>query len=184
VTLPDFSRLFTGPENIFWFMLGIGLTQAWQWIKCKWKDHTDPKGAPHKMKKINWFYVSIVATVAITTFIGVQNQRTYDFATKLANDTRECQIQFNTALRVRGAITQENDKLSRIQRTALADWIHDLIFPPPHIAQLPYDDPGRTEWGLTRTAQADREIRAAQEEQEENDKLRAANPYPDPECGK
>lgn len=180
--MPDFSSLFSGPENVFWFVLGIALTYAWQWIKCKWKDYRDPEGKPHIRKSINWFPVAIAFTIIITVAIGVQNQRTYDFATQLAKDTRACQVQFNEALQFNTQITRDNDRWSQIQRKALADWIHDLIFPPPNIAVLPPSDFVRQEWVLARTTEADRVIRNAQLEQDQN--IGARKPYPDPTCGK
>lgn len=173
---------FTGPENILWFVGGMISVQIWQWVKCKWKDHKDPKGKPHPMKKFNWFYVWTALVLMVIVGVAFQNARTYSFAEELARTTRECQIQFNEALQFNTQITRDNDRWSQIQRRALADWIHDLIFPPPNIAILAPDDPTREQWMLARTTEADRVIRDAQNEQDLN--LKDRKPYPDPTCGK
>jgi hypothetical protein len=176
--------LFSGPENVIWFFFGIASVEVWQWIKCKYKDRVDPEGSPHRMRKLNWFYVTMAATVLITIGIGIQNQRTYEFATNLARDTRECQIEFNRALKVRSDITTDNDKWSQVQRTALATWLHDILFPPPPYSNMAPDDPGRQAWALVRTQEADRIITEAQSEQAHNQVERERNPYPEPACGK
>ncbi len=176
------SNLFSGPENIFWFVAGILSVQAWQWIKCKWKDRVDPGGAPHRMKRLNWFYIWTSLVLVSVALVGVQNARTYTYAEQLAKDTQACQTEFNQALRARGQINAENDRWSLIQRTALADWIHSLIFPPPDIAALPPESGTRQQWILEQTAKADQIIRQAQDEQDRNIRERPA--YPDPECGK
>lgn len=170
------------PGKIFWFLAGVLSVQVWQWIKCKWKDRHDPQGAPHKMKKLNTYWLAVVVVLTSIAAVSLQNYKTYTFAEQLAKDTRDCQLEFNQALRVRSQITVENDTWSQIQRKALADWLHDLIFPPPYIGTLPPEHPDRQSWVLIRTAQADTVIREAQEEQDKN--IRERPPYPDPTCGK
>ena len=176
------NQLFTGPENILWFVIGVVSVQVWQWIKCKWKDRQDPKGKPHPMKKVNWFYVWTAFVLVVIIGVGFQNARTYSFAEELARTTRECQVEFNQALQFNANITRQNDEYSQIQRKALADWIHDLIFPPPNIAILPVDSEIRQQWNIARTTEADTVIRKAQVEQDIN--LKERKPYPDPTCGK
>jgi hypothetical protein len=176
------NELFSGLWYV-WFLGGMVSVQGWQWIKCKWKDHKYPEGAPHKMKKFNWFYVWTTLVLLAIVGVGVGQLRTYTFAEELARETQQCQLEFNQALRARSAITADNDHWSQVQRTALAHWIHDLIFPPPEIASMPIDDPVRQAWGILRTQEADKVIKEAQEEQEKNQQEREAHPLPDLSCG-
>ncbi|AZS06595.1 membrane protein [Mycobacterium phage JacoRen57] len=177
------NELFSGPENALWFLAGMLSVQAWQWIKSKWKDRVDPVGAPHPMKTLNWFYVWTAVVLVVIAGVGFQGSRTYSFAEQLAKDTRDCQIEFNRVLRERGAISQDNDHWSQVQRKALADWVHDLIFPPPHIAALPPESHERQKWIISRTTLADEIIQAAQKEQDRNKAERPEYPN-DPTCGK
>lgn len=170
------------PGKVFWFLAGVLSVQIWQWIKCKWKDRHDPQGAPHKMKKLNTYWLAVVVVLTAIAATSLQNYKTQTFAEQLARDTRACQIEFNETIRTRTQITAENDRWSQIQRKALADWIHDLIFPPPHIAKLSPESSERQNWVLIRTAEADHTIREAQAEQDEN--IRNRPHYPDPTCGK
>lgn len=176
------ASIVNEPGKVFWFLAGVVSVQVWQWVKCKWKDRSDPDGAPHHMKKINSYWLAVIVVLTAVAAVSLQNYRTYTFAEQLAKDTRACQIEFNETIRARTQISAENDRWSQLQRKALADWIHDLIFPPPHIAVLPPDSGERQEWVLVRTTEADRIIRAAQDEQDEN--IRNRPSYPDPTCGK
>lgn len=176
------NPLLSEPDRILWFLAGMFSVQLWQWIKCKWKDRRDPKGAPHKMKKLSGYWVAVVVVLAAIAAVSMQNYQTYTFAEKLARDTRACQIEFNETIRIRTQITAENDRWSQIQRKALADWIHDLIFPPPYIASLDPESGERQDWVLIRTTEAYKVIREAQDEQDRNIRERPA--YPDPTCGK
>lgn len=180
----NFQSISTGPENILWFVLGVVSVQVWQWIKAKYKDHQDPSHSPHPFKRVNWLYVMIAFTCLLSVFIGVDNQRTYNFASNLAKQVQQCQAEFNTALRTRSLITEENDNWSQIQRTALGSWLHELLSHPVDIAQLRYEDPDNPrvqQWIYDITWKYDAIIQEAQEEQNENQRSRP--PLSLPTCG-
>lgn len=185
MNLLNFSSIFSGPENVFWFGLGVLSVQVWQWVKAKWKDFKYPKSAPHPFKRANWLYVAIAMTWMISIFIGVDNQRTYNFASNLARQVQQCQAEFNTTLRARSVVAEENDNWSQVQRTALGNWLHELLSPPDDIAQLRYEDPSNPrvqQWVVDVTRKYDAIIQKAQAEQDLNQKERPT--LPDPTCGK
>lgn len=109
------SQLFSGPENLFWFLSGIVSVQVWQWIKCKYKDRTDPLGAPHKMKKLNWFYVWTAVVLLIIVGVAIQGAATYTFAERLSKSVADCQVEFNQAF-------VDNRKINDLDRKLAFDW--------------------------------------------------------------
>lgn len=174
--LENWLNQATSPGGILAFVLGIisaivyhGLLKPW-W--CNKHGH-------HLSYKISIKLTNVIMAIAALAIMwtGVRY-------TELASEVARCQTEFNTALRVRGEITQDNDRLSLIQREALANWIHDLIFPPPPYDKMDVTDRNRQAWATFRTVEADRTIRHAQEEQQQNDKERSEHPYPDPTCGR
>ena len=181
----NFQSIFAGPENIIWFVLGMISVQVWQVIKAKYKDYKDPDHTPHPFKEVNWLYVAIAMTWMISIFIGVDNQRTYNFAANMAKQVQQCQAEFNTVLRVRSTVAEENDNWSQVQRTALGAWLHELLSPPVDIAQARFDnpnDPRVQQWTLDITRKYDAVIQKAQAEQDDNQRTRP--PLPQPTCGK
>lgn len=175
--------LFSGPENVFWILFGIGLTQVWQWVKCKYYNWKHPE-EHHEAGKVDWFWVAAAVIFFVMIAIGIQNQHTYSFATQLAQDTKACQIEFNQALKARAQITTENDELSQEQREVVFHWMHDLIFPPAPYDKMSTDDPRRQQWGIDRTIGASKRFQASIDRQEEIQKKREAHPLPDPTCGR
>lgn len=176
----DFSSLLSGPENVFWFLLGVGSVFSWQWLKAKYRERHNP-GGKRFVLRVNWLYIAVAFIILVTVSVAVQNQNTFTFAKQLAQDTRACQVEFNTALKQRGAITAENDRWSLVQRTALADLVHGLVFLPPDIADLSPENPRRVQYTMDIIAHADKIIREAQQEQDANISKRPS--YPDPTCG-
>lgn len=90
-------------------------------------------------------------------------------------------------MKARAKITEENDRLSVVQRTALGDWLREILLPPPDIAQLRANnpnDPRVQEWGITITRHYSDIIQEAQRQQDDNFTERARHPLPDPTCGK
>lgn len=178
----DTSGLFD-EWSIVSFIAGMVTVWLWQRAKCWWKNRAD--GGHRRPPK--WNPVVLAVAVALVGFATISHQGTEnaEAVRHLAIATAKCQEQFNKALRIRGQITIDNDKWSRVQREALASWIHDLIFPPAPYASMKPDDPQRTAWTIVRTQQVDREIAQAQEEQRKNDEERSKpeNQYPEPTCG-
>lgn len=161
----------------------VGILAVWVWERIKLVCIRKRFGKRMRPPRWNPLVVAVAVAVMGFLFIADQNSENARAVRDLAIQTQRCQKEFNETLRVRGAITADNDRLSLVQRREFATWLHDIIFPPDNIAALPIDDPVRQEWGLTRTAQADAVIRRAQEEQDKNDQERARNPYPEPTCG-
>lgn len=193
----DYFRGLFDVWSLLSFLAGVGGTVLYY----RWRDHLldkrDPANAPHRTRFRTVWFAAVVTTVVFSfvtakAWIADENareslalsQEIAADAKQTADENRECQRQFNEALRARAAITAENDRLSLMQRDALADWIHDLIFLPTDIAVLAQDDPRRVAYAIARTGEADRIIRAAQDEQRRNEIERKQHPYPEPTCGK
>lgn len=157
-----FVDLFTLP-NLGYFGLGVAAACVWHWWQARRKNRT---------LILDWRYIAIPFVFGIVAYVAVQNQQN-------ANCVRE----FNQVLRERASVTSQNDQLSIQQRELIYDWIHNLVFPPPHIADLPGSDPRRERWATDLTIETDKQFRDSIEEQRRNDAVRAANPLPPPTCG-
>lgn len=165
----------TSPGSILAFTLGVLSTIGYyMYLKPWWCRRHGQKVQRVAIKLTN--IIMAVAALAVM-WTGVKY-------TQLATEVARCQQEFNQALRVRGEITQENDRLSIRQREALANWLNGLIFPPPPYDTMDPNDPRRVKYGLGITLEADRIIKSAQYEQRQNDFKRSQNPYPDPTCGR
>ena len=74
-----------------------------------------------------------------------------------------------------------------VQRTALGDWLREILLPPPDIAKLRANnpnDPHVQEWGIAITRHYSDIIQDAQRQQNDNFVERSRHPLPDPSCGK
>ena len=183
MNLLDFSSIFSGPENVLWFVLGVLSVQAWQWIKAKWKDYKFPNNAPHPFKRVNWLYVSIALTFMITTFIGVQNQVTYDYSKNLARQVRDCQIEFNSALKARSTITDQERMLTAQWQKATLEAISAVSNLPPSVAQA---GPGTSAMMDYQDKIIDRylvKISEIELQRRVNEEIRNQVPLPEPTCG-
>jgi hypothetical protein len=151
-------------EHLAYFMLGVVTAGGWHLIKARIQRNT---------VVIHWKYIGVPLALCIIVYVAAQNQQN-------ANCVRE----FNQVLRVRSGISMENDQLSRTERTAFADWLRVLLNPPPEIAGLADDDPRYQKWGRDVTEHYYTQIRAIEDQQIANDKIRANNPLPEPTCGR
>lgn len=158
-----FLDLFT-IAHLAYFMLGVASAAGWHLIKARFQRNT---------VVIHWKYIGMPLALCIVGYVAVQNQQN-------ANCVRE----FNEVLRVRSGISMENDQLSRMERSAFAEWLRVLLNPPPEIAAMADDDPRYQQWGRQVTAYYYKQIRAIEDQQVANDKVRAANPLPEPTCGR
>lgn len=149
--------------HLVYFLLGVGATCLYHLIKARLHGHT---------VVIRWQYIAIPVAAAAVLNVTLQNQHNAD-----------CVREFNQTLRVRSAISEENDRLSLSQRELIYEWMHALIFPPPGIAELPTTDPRRAKYGLDVTVETDKQFRASMNTQRENDRENAAHPLPAPTCG-
>jgi hypothetical protein len=104
-------------------------------------------------------------------------------ARRFALEVQQCQREFNTALKARSQITADNDRLSQVQRTAIASWLHTLLFPPEPYASMSRDDERYKRWAIDITTDYYDILEDAQHEQMANDRERANHPYPEPLCG-
>jgi len=183
----------------FAFFVGVIAGATGYWVACKIGDalHNRRHGTKHQTRiKPTWavggLVLIFIAYSAVSTYehgktaeqaqeIAVQ---TSGEAKAIADENRECQRQFFEALTYRAGITSTNDDLTLQRFEILADWLHDIIFPPPDIARLDENDPVRMRWQIDRTAVADQSVRALIDEQNRNEAERAAKPYPEPTCGR
>lgn len=157
-----FLALFTVP-NLGYFTLGVMSAAAWHLLKARFQ---------HRTVVIRWQYVAIPLVIGVALNMSIQNQQNAD-----------CVREFNQVLRERSRVTTENDQISIQQRILIYDWIHDLLFPPPDIAELPGSDPAREKWAIDLTLETDKKFAASLEQQRQNEAHRTANPLPPPTCG-
>jgi hypothetical protein len=172
--------------------LGFSLHRCYAHVKAGWLNRRRPLpgGLKRHADGVNSSWLTRVLAAGIIVYSLVQVQATAHRTDVIINDARtfsaevqECQRQFNGALRARAAITTENDYLSQVQRTALADWLHDLLFPPPEVVKLDRTGPAYNQWALNLTQRYYGIIADAQAKQDENNRERAAHPLPEPTCG-
>lgn len=175
------NSLFSGPENVIWFIAGMFSVQGWQWIKAKWKDRIDPGGKPHTVKKLNWFYVWTGLVLAVILMVGIQNYNTYTFAEKLAADTRACQIEFNKAL-------VANREINAQDRELMVRWAQITFSRVQQLNYLSRTYGGTSEPYLDQKAKVDAEyfdeVTRIEAQRVKNEQERAKVPYPEPTCGK
>ena len=183
MNLLDFSSIFSGPENVLWFVLGVLSVQAWQWIKAKWKDYKFPQNAPHPFKRVNWLYVSIALTFMITTFIGVQNQVTYDHSKNLARQVRDCQLEFNSALKARSTITDQERQINAQWKKATLKVISALSNMPPSVAQAGPNSQAMMDYKDKIIDRYLVEISDIELQRRVNEEIRNQIPLPEPTCG-
>jgi hypothetical protein len=150
-------------EHLGYFTLGATAATGWHLVKARWQNRS---------LIVRWQYMFIPMVIIVAAHMAVQNQQNAD-----------CVREFNQVLRERAAVTTENDRLSIEQRKLIYDWIHNLIFPPPHIAELPGSHPVREKWAIGLTLETDKKFAESIQQQRENDARRAANPLPPPTCG-
>lgn len=127
------------------------------------------------MIRIKWNWLAMMLAVVVFMWVAVTTQRNAD-----------CVHQFNEVLRVRSKITEDNDRWSAEQRTALAEWLFTIINPPPEIAKIQAEnpsDPRVNEWGVKVTKKYSDIVQQAQREQDENFAERQKHHLPNPTCG-
>lgn len=169
-----FAGLFTVGGSLY-LLTGYALAFISRWVYCKLK---------HENPAIPWRAAGIVVGIIVMLTTGFQSQYAYVTANQTAQDNKECQKQFNSALKARVKITTDNDEVSQNQRKIIFDWIHNLIFPPPPYNTMDTNDPRRQNYGLAVTINTDHEFRKSLDKQEELQRQRDAHPLPDPTCGK
>lgn len=126
--------------------------------------------------RIKWNYLAYAMATIVFMWVAVQTQQ-----------DANCMREFNETLRVRSKISEDNDHWSYVQRTALGDWLKDIVAPPSEIAYLRANDPANpkvTQWALGITTKYSTMIQRAQSEQDDVLKERAAHPLPQPTCGR
>lgn len=160
------SNLFTlqyGP----YFVAGLVSAYGYQIMKCL---------VMHRKLRIKWRPIVIIVSVITFMYITIQTQESAD-----------CIRAFQVTLKTRSIIQEENDHWSQVQRTALAEWIFEILNPPHDIAEIRKAapaDPRVTDWATTMTSKYSEIIQNAQQEQERNMAERRAHPLPEPTCGK
>lgn len=184
-----FSWTFAGG-----LLLGFLGSRLWALIKVCWADRRRP--LPDGKRRDKWAAVAVdprwiagLIAVAVAGWSVFQTSSNADHARQITEDarafaeeTRNCQKILIDAIEARARISAENDRLSRIQRDALANWLRVLLNPPPEIARLPQDAPERQNWAIGATSATFRIIADAQRQQEVNEAERRAHPLPAPSC--
>lgn len=174
-------------------IVGFTLHRGYAYGLAAWRNRHRPLPGGRKWHAdgVNSNWIARFIAVGVILYSLVQMHATAQRTDAVINDARtfsaevqDCQRQFNEALRARSAITTENDELSQIQRTALADWLHDLLFPPPDMVKLGRTGPEYNKWALDLTQHYYGIIADAQRKQDENNRERAAHPLPEPTCGR
>lgn len=138
----------------------------------------------HKRAQVNWRYIGIAIGCIMIAFTSIQTQVAYNTAKKTAQEVRDCQREFNSALQARSQITSENDEVSQNQRRIVFNWIHSLIFPPEPYASMDPNDPRRQAFGISLTIKTEHEFQASLNYQDELQKARDTHQLPEPTCGK
>lgn len=187
MSIDSFSSIFSlanEPEDIAWFTVGMLGVQAWQWLKCKYKDYRYPEESPHMLKRFNWQYILMAVILMISLAVAVQNQQTFNLASRLAQTTQQCQEQFNRALSVRADINNRDRQLQNDWQEVTLDRLTALINPPSELKNKGIIDPEY----ITYKGYVDQdyfgEITKIDNARRQNDLIRAQNPYPEPDCGK
>ena len=176
-------------SSLIAFLLGVGATKGYYYVRCRMLDKSDPEHKPHS-KPSKSLIVLWALVFLMTGVTGIQGYETANEVRQLAADTKECQNQFTEALIARARISADNDKWSAIQRKAIADWLREILLPPPDIAKIRNDDPNfgtnprYVQWSFDVTTKYYNIIQEAQDEQDQNVAERAQHPLPEPSCGK
>jgi len=183
----DWFSGFGTPGGAAYVLTGFFLAYIFRWIRCQ---------VTHETMKIPWHLVGIaIGTIAIVV-TTVQSSVAYNTASATALETKECQKEFNQAIKDGRRIANENDELSQQQRRLFVDKDHEetlmwlnILSPPEPYASMDQRDPSRQDFNLSivtkyskRSFELDEQIRKIQETQ---DKLLASRPpLPEPTCGK
>jgi len=161
-----------------YILVGFMAAHLVNWAWCKMR---------HKPFKVPWHYAGIAIGCVAIIITVLQSSQAYNTAKTTAMEVQQCQREFNTILRTRAKIAEENDNWSQIQRKALGDWLFEILYPPPNILQLRLENPNSPayqQWAVDITSKYSRIIQQAQAEQDANLKERAEHPLPEPTCGK
>jgi len=164
------------------FMTGVLLTRCYYFGRDKWMDRVDPANAPHHR-----VWKSVVMAGALTVlavlYIGVQTQKTHDATLDLAQSTRYCEQQFNSAFSARSRALDEADSYADQERRALVDWLTQIVDPPPDVAATHTTDPAYQGWARAITQIYLDRITALQNERQAALNKRGAIALPDAKCG-
>jgi predicted PurR-regulated permease PerM len=140
----------------------------------------------HRGIRIPWLRAGIAVGISAIVIVSMQSSIAYNLANATAQEVKDCQHEFNTVLRARAKLAEENDNWSQIQRKALGDWLRTIVSPPPDIVALQDanpNDPKARAWGIKVTLHYSQIIQDAQKQQDEVLAERATHPLPAPTCG-
>jgi hypothetical protein len=198
---------------------GFVLNRAYCLAKTCWLERHRP--LPDGRHRSKWRALSIdrryVIGLLAIAFLGwsvittsdnaADNKRNAEQAAAFAERVKNCQSQLIAAINASRQVTAENekissdnDRLSREERSLLADgqralveWVGNLVNPSdPNVRNLDVNDPVRQQYGIDvsraffeRAGRLNERIVAIHDEQDRNDAARPAArpPLPDPDCG-
>lgn len=166
------------------FLAGFCADRLVRTFICRWWNRRHPDQPP-KTVKFKGLYMLWALIFVFIGYIGVQQNQTSEHLQVLAKSTGECQDKLIKQLKARAQISDDMDNWSAIQRKALNDWLHEILFPPPDIAARRAEDPKDPrvqQWGLDVTTKYSDIIEEAERAQDASLAQRAAHPLPDVSC--
>lgn len=176
------------------FILGYSARHIYCRIRARWLDKHRPNGdgAPHRVPVPNRIWLGGLLGLAAVGWSMYSVDQTAHRTDQIITDARafslevrDCQRQFNTAIRWQRQLDQDNSDLAAEDRKALADWLAALVAPTdPDIAKLQTNDPIRQAWALAVTVDYQKRQSAIEQQREANNRTKAAHPLPEPTCGK
>lgn len=177
---------------------GAFLMKLYQWWYCRHLDriHPLPGGVHRHVPGVNVPMLGVMMAVLSLGYVLFQTTETEERYKGLADRAGRCPTVFQQNIAARSNITAENDRLSVIQRDKLTEldeltgeWIHRLLYPPPHLANTNLNDPGRQGYTITVTriyeeaaSKLRSDISALRDQQSRLAAERAQHPVPDPSC--
>lgn len=171
-------------SGIGWLFIGVALTRLYYWVKIDWWNRHHQSETPRRMR-FNSLIILWAMIFIFFAYQGIQQQKTANDLRQLTINTANCQKEFFTALKDRAAANDQTDEWSRRKTEAIANWMHDVTFPPPEmVKKRETRDPVYQQWLWDTTAKYYDLINRADEEQKSALEDRKQHPIPEPECGK
>ena len=168
------------------FIGGVLATFLWCWAQDRYHDKTNPENKPHRTKFRSLLLLWMMVYVVVG-YIAIKQQSQSIAIHRMANDTKACQAEFLKQLKIRSEASDQAEEWSRRKTKAIGDWMHELTFPPPDMAErrrLDPRDPVYQRWALDITDKYFQQINAAEVEQAAAIAERKKHPLPEPTCGR
>lgn len=179
--LYNFAHLVS---NLLAFIAGVACTLAYCWLHDRWKDRSEPWAGRHRTR----FRSLTLLWVLIFVIAGYDSAQQYSTASDLkhlAAKTAGCQRDFFDVLKRRSDANDETDNWSAKKTEAIANWMHEITFPPANIiAHREVRDQVYQQWLWDTTGKYFALIDQADQEQKDALKRRQELVLPEPTCAK